>query len=204
MLDIRCEYLTKPSPPQALPYVPLFDEEKPNYKEDDGTPAFIEHKARIDNYLKMVSVSLDRMMEHNPYTLEMLYDMKIDRGKSTEVYYSHSDHLGSSTWMTDDWGEPTQYLQYLPYGELWMDIHTVDPARYTFSGKEKDEETGYYYFGARYYDSNLGIWLSVDPMSYLYPSTSPSAYCRNNPIMLIDPNGEFDTRAEARRYRREN
>ena len=192
MLDIRSEYLPKPSPPQALPYVPLFDEEKPNYKEDDGTPAFIEHKARIDNYLKMVSVSLDRMMEHNPYTLEMLYDMKIDRGKSTEVYYSHSDHLGSSNWMTDEWGEPVQYLQYLPYGELWMDIHTVDPARYTFSGKEKDEETGYHYFGARYYDSNLGIWLSVDPMAGMYPHQSPYAYCSSNPIMKFDPNGLTD------------
>ena len=104
------------------------------------------------------------------------------------IYYSHSDHLGSN-WITVEWREPVQYLQYLPYGELWMDIHTVDPARYTFSGKEKDEETGYHYFGARYYDSNLGIWLSVDPMAAKYPAHSPYVYCLNNPIKLIDPNG---------------
>ena len=60
---------------------------------------------------------------------------------------------------------------------------------YTFSGKEKDVETGYGYFGARYYDSGLSIWLSVDPMSDKYPSMSPYNYCANNPVMLVDPDG---------------
>jgi len=63
-------------------------------------------------------------------------------------------------------------------------------APYTFSGKEKDAETGYGYFGARYYDSGLSIWLSVDPMSDKYPSMSPYNYCANNPVMLVDPDGE--------------
>jgi len=75
---------------------------------------------------------------------------------------------------------------------------------YTFSAKEKDPETGLSYFGSRYYSSDLSIWLSVDPMSDKYASTSPYAYCRNNPIVLYDPNGMFDTRAEARKYRREH
>ena len=63
-------------------------------------------------------------------------------------------------------------------------------APYTFSGKEKDVETGYGYFGARYYDSGLSIWLSVDPMSDKYPSMSPYNYCMNNPIIIIDPDGK--------------
>ncbi len=75
---------------------------------------------------------------------------------------------------------------------------------FTFSAKEKDLETGLSYFGSRYYSSDLSIWLSVDPMSGKYPSTSSYAYCRNNPIILIDPDGEFDTRAEARQYRKEH
>ena len=61
---------------------------------------------------------------------------------------------------------------------------------YTFSAKEKDTETGYSYFGSRYYSSDLSIWLSVDPMSDKYPSLSPYVYCANNPIKLVDPNGE--------------
>ena len=61
---------------------------------------------------------------------------------------------------------------------------------HTFSAKEKDLETGLSYFGSRYYSSDLSIWLSVDPMSDKYPSLSPYAYCANNPIKLVDPNGE--------------
>ena len=57
------------------------------------------------------------------------------------------------------------------------------------NGKEKDFETGYHYYGARYYDSEKINWLSVDPLSYKYPSMSPYAYCANNPVILVDPDG---------------
>jgi len=76
-----------------------------------------------------------------------------------------------------------------------FNFHTMNPRAitwstpYTFSGKEKDVETGYGYFGARYYDSGLSIWLSVDPMSDNYPSMSPYNYCANNPVILVDPDG---------------
>ena len=62
--------------------------------------------------------------------------------------------------------------------------------KHTFSSKERDTETGLSYFGARYYSSDLSIWLSVDPMSGKYPSLSPYTYCANNPVKLVDPNGE--------------
>ena len=61
---------------------------------------------------------------------------------------------------------------------------------YTFSAKEKDIETGLSYFGSRYYSSDLSVWLSVDPMSDKYPSLSPYTYCADNPVKLVDPNGE--------------
>ena len=65
--------------------------------------------------------------------------------------------------------------------------------RFTFTGKEKDSESGFYYFGARYYDCDLsGLFLSVDPMSDKYPSISPYHYCHWNPIIQIDQNGSFD------------
>ena len=61
---------------------------------------------------------------------------------------------------------------------------------FTFTGKEKDSETGYGYFGARYMDHELmTMWLSVDPMADKYPSISPYAYCAWNPVKLIDPDG---------------
>ena len=58
-----------------------------------------------------------------------------------------------------------------------------------FSGKEKDSETGYHYFGARYYNSDLSLWLSVDPMADKYPSLSPYNYCAWNPLKIVDPDG---------------
>ncbi|MBR5832210.1 MAG: RHS repeat-associated core domain-containing protein [Bacteroidales bacterium] len=62
---------------------------------------------------------------------------------------------------------------------------------FTFTGKERDSETGFSYFGARYYDSDLMTgWLSVDPMADKYPNISPYAYCGWNPVKLVDPDGE--------------
>ena len=61
---------------------------------------------------------------------------------------------------------------------------------FVFTGKERDEETGYGYFGARYMDHELmTMWLSVDPMADKYPSISPYNYCLWNPVKLIDPDG---------------
>ena len=61
---------------------------------------------------------------------------------------------------------------------------------YTFSAKERDPETGLSYFGSRYYSSDLSVWLSVDPMAAKYPSLSPYVYCANNPVRLVDLDGE--------------
>ena len=65
----------------------------------------------------------------------------------------------------------------------------------SFNGKEKDYESGFHYYGARYYWSEvLTGWLSVDPMMDKYPSISPYAYCAWNPVILVDPNGmKFDS-----------
>ena len=107
-------------------------------------------------------------------------------------YFYHGDHLGSASWITDASGIPVQHLQYLPFGEPFVNQHTSGyKERFTFTGKERDEETGFSYFGARYYDSDLsGLFLSVDPMANKYPSISPYAYCAWNPIKIIDPNGD--------------
>lgn len=88
---------------------------------------------------------------------------------------------------------PDQHLLHLPYGENYVREHTASPysERFTFTGKEKDSESGYHYFGARYYDSEvLTGWLSVDPMADKYPSLSPYNYCAWNPVKLVDPDGD--------------
>lgn len=62
---------------------------------------------------------------------------------------------------------------------------------YKFNGKELDEETGFYYYGARYYDPRISIWMSIDPSAEKMPNVSPYAFCGNNPISNIDPDGRY-------------
>ncbi|MBZ0182893.1 MAG: RHS repeat-associated core domain-containing protein, partial [Melioribacteraceae bacterium] len=64
--------------------------------------------------------------------------------------------------------------------------------KYDFTEKERDTETGLNYFGARYYDSDLGRWTSVDPLAYKRPGISPYNYCQLNPINRFDPDGRED------------
>ena len=119
-------------------------------------------------------------------------------------YFYVSDHLGSSSWITDKDGNALQHLSYLPFGEVFANQKASGSsfdAEFKFSGKPLDLETGYSYFGARYLDSKLGLWLSVDPMAGEYPSISPYAYCANNPIKYIDPDGQRFIDANGNRVR---
>lgn len=64
---------------------------------------------------------------------------------------------------------------------------------YKFNGKELDEESNLYYYGARYYDPRISVWVSVDPMASSRSWISPYNYCQNNPIIRVDPTGALDT-----------
>ena len=107
-----------------------------------------------------------------------------------DIYFYHGDHLGSANWITDADGKPIQYIHYAPYGELIANQQTIGyDERYKFTGKERDWETGYDMFGARYLWSDAGIFISPDPLSDKDPGISSYAYCGWNPIKYIDPDG---------------
>ena len=108
-----------------------------------------------------------------------------------ETFFYHSDHLGSTSYITDDKANITQYDAYLPYGELLVDEHSSsEDLPYKFNGKQFDEETGLYYYGARYMNPVASIWYGVDPLVEKYPSVCGYVYCMENPTKLIDPNGK--------------
>ena len=60
---------------------------------------------------------------------------------------------------------------------------------FMFNSKVMDDNTGLYYYGARYYDPRISVWHGVDPLAEKYPSISPYAYVANNPLNAIDPDG---------------
>jgi len=108
-----------------------------------------------------------------------------------ETFFYHSDHLGSTSYITDDHANITQYDAYLPYGELLVDEHSSsEKLPYKFNGKQFDEETGLYYYGARYMDPKISMWLGVDPLMEKYPNVTGYCYTMDNPIKFIDPNGK--------------
>ena len=110
-----------------------------------------------------------------------------------ETFFYHSDHLGSTSYITDDHTNITQYDAYLPYGELLVDEHSSsEDMPYKFNGKELDEETGLYYYGARYMDPKISMWLGVDPLMEKYTNVSGYVFCHSNPIVRIDRDGCAD------------
>jgi RHS repeat-associated protein len=114
-------------------------------------------------------------------------------GKDNEKfqYFYHPDHLGSSSYITDASGEVYQHLEYFAFGETFVEEHSnTQRTPYLFNGKELDEETGLYYYGARYYDAQTSVWLAVDPMAEKFAGWSAYNYTFNNPIAFVDPDGK--------------
>lgn len=107
-------------------------------------------------------------------------------------FYYHSDHLGNTAYVTDKQGEVYQHLEYFPSGETFIHEHgNQERTPYLYNGKELDEETALYYYGARYYDTRTSSWQSVDP-SWELPDEidkSPYIYVLNNPVFYNDPDG---------------
>jgi RHS repeat-associated protein len=135
-------------------------------------------------------------------------------------YWYHSDHLGSAQLISNVDGEEYERIEYTPYGELWIEkasAATNIDIPYRFTGKERDDETGLYYYGARYLDPKYSRWLSTDPALKDYIPSAPIDdkakkrnnelpgmggvyntvnlhlyhYAGNNPVKYTDPNGEF-------------
>ena len=109
-----------------------------------------------------------------------------------ETFFYHSDHLGSTSYITDEKANITQYDAYLPYGELLVDEHSSsEDLPYKFNGKQFDDETGLYYYGARYMDPIISLWYGVDNLTEKYVSVGSYTYCNGSPIANIDVMGMF-------------
>ncbi len=157
----------------------------------DTTPDGVD----LNNKADQIEAQLETHLACLALAGEVDYHVDLEwLGWETEpmVFFYHPDHLGSSSFITGATGEPTQHLEYLPFGELFIEERSTWNTPYKFSGKELDDETGYSYFGARYYDPNISIWLSVDPMADQRSWVSPYSYCQNNPLNRVDPTGALD------------
>jgi RHS repeat-associated protein len=113
--------------------------------------------------------------------------------QQAHTYYSHSDHLGSSNVITDETGAQVALYEYSPYGEE-VTSPSSQITNYQFTGKESDESTGLYFYGARYYDPTIGRFITPDTIvqsPYNPQSLNRYSYCLNNPLNYTDPTGHF-------------
>ncbi len=111
------------------------------------------------------------------------------------VRYQFDNHLGSASLELDEQAKIISYEEYTPYGSTSYQAvrsQTEAAKRYRFTGKERDEESGLYYHGARYYAPWLGRWTSCDPIS-LAGGINLMVYCRGNPVNAVDPDGRDET-----------
>ena len=143
-------------------------------------------------------------------------DQKTAHEEMYKQYYYHSDHLGSASMITDWEGKEYQRVEYTPYGETWVEKTNNSGSEflpYRFTGKEVDQETGLYYYGARYLDPKYSMWISTDPAlgEYIPEMGKGNAkdsgslpgmggvynhinfhlyhYAGNNPVRFVDPDG---------------
>ena len=146
-----------------------------------------------------------------PQTVKAGYGF-IDNGIiEKNLYFYHPDHLGSSSYITDREGRITQHTEYIAFGEVLFEEHSTSRTMpYLFNGKELDTETGLYYYGARYYDPRVSLWLNTDPLSGYNPiqetehyidgqhnngvfnpmNHNTYGYTYNNPVIYVDPTGK--------------
>ncbi|MFP4381145.1 MAG: toxin TcdB middle/N-terminal domain-containing protein [Candidatus Sumerlaeia bacterium] len=129
-----------------------------------------------------------------------------------EKLFYMTDHLRSSMLITDFRGDLVQRMDYEPYGVLLENARSGNPEnlRHSYTGQEADSETGLMYYGARYYDPVVGMFISPDlitrekdqpqrfaePDLFVKPQANPQmfnrfAYCANNPMIYTDDTGEF-------------
>lgn len=116
----------------------------------------------------------------------------IETTTNTHVYYYHQDHIGSSNVITDESGNIVQILEYSPYGEVSRSTGDYSTDK-RFTGKIWDETSALSYFGARYYDPEIGRFITPDS-TIAHPfdpqDLNRYGYCRNNPVNYTDPTGE--------------
>lgn len=115
-----------------------------------------------------------------------------DSGPAQLQRYQFADHLGSAMIELDRQANIISYEEYYPYGGTaylgGRTVTEVNPKRYRYTGRERDEETGFTYYGSRYYSTRFGRWVSADPIG-IAGGLNLYEYCKSNPVTFSDTTG---------------
>jgi RHS repeat-associated protein len=168
-----------------------------------GFEIFRKHKGPLATSINANTVKLERETLHvmDDQQRIALVEMRT-LGNEQDVpqrliRYQFANHLGSSSVELDEEAQIISYEEYSPYGSTTYQAvrsQTGAAKRYRYTGKERDEETGFTYFGARYQAVWLGCWTSTDP-ALLQDGINLYCFTRGNPVTLIDKIGTDSTSA---------
>jgi RHS repeat-associated protein len=151
-----------------------------------------DDEPNLERYTVHISDDSGRIAQVDVKTIDKNNSDPANPLNASLIRYQYTNHLGSAVIETDGAANIISYEEYHPFGTSAYRVSKsgVDLSlkRYRFSGKEYDDETGFYYFGARYYAPWLGRWTSSDPAGFI-DGANLYRYCRNTPVMLGDPDG---------------
>ncbi|KAF1961208.1 SpvB-domain-containing protein [Byssothecium circinans] len=156
----------------------------------DGLEIYREYAA-IDGAVTLERTDLDLKTENKRFALIQSRTQGEDVGPARLVRYQLDNHLESAAIELDDQARIISYEEYYPYGSTSyqaVQSQTEVPKRYRFSGKERDAETGLYYYGSRFYAPWLGRWTNCDPAGTI-DGTNLYSYVKLNPVRYKDPEG---------------
>jgi RHS repeat-associated protein len=146
--------------------------ERHRWQGDAGEPRSNDHVHVMDGERRVALLRVGPAKDDHP---------------APAVQYHLADHLDSATVVVDGDGAFINREEYTPYGET--SFGSFARKRYRFTGKERDEENGLYYHGARYYAPWLARWVSVDPDYARFSPLTPFCYAFDNPLRFTDPTG---------------
>jgi len=165
----------------------------------------IETRYYINGY-ELFRKEVNGSLETERTTINVADDEKVflrieqETGQSEVIRYQYDNHLGSACLELDELGQIISYEEYHPFGTTsyrsGRSEVEVSLKRYKYCGKERDEETGLYYYGMRYYAAWICRFVSVDPLQFEYPELTPFQYSNNNPVTMIDLDGAEGVKPE--------
>lgn len=141
----------------------------------DGTFEYHKHGAEEKNYTRIAG---DVELRTGAYTGDI----------SDDTIYQMKDHIGSVGLRINEYGTTIDREEYYPFGDT--SLRTFVKKRYRYCGREKDNESGLYYYGARYYSAWVCRFISVDPLALKYAQLTPYNYSGNEPIGDFDIDGQ--------------
>ena len=155
---------------------------------NDGADRTLDLTA-IDSQAVDASFQIERHYTHSATVDEPLQvETFDDSGNFEDRYTYHTDHLGSIRFLTDAAGNISSAYDYDSYGNIIIQLESVEQP-FLFTGREWDGATELYHYRARFYDPNMGRFISEDPIGFAAGDLNTSRYVWNNPLSWTDPSG---------------